>query len=66
MLEQGRDFHGIPIKIYNNTLNITLLDSLNKRVRFLNTVIDELNLQKIVAVHDRIETYSKINKEKFH
>ena len=38
----GAGFPGIPLKIYNNTLNITLLDSLNKRINFLNEVINEL------------------------
>jgi 16S rRNA (guanine527-N7)-methyltransferase len=51
----GAGFPGIPLKIYNNTLNITLLDSLNKRVIFLNNVIDELELNTITAIHGRAE-----------
>ena len=45
----GAGFPGIPLKIMFPSLNITLVDSLNKRVNFLNTVIDELKLDKITA-----------------
>lgn len=55
----GAGFPGIPIKIYRDDVEITLLDSLNKRVNFLNTVIKELNLEKIVAVHGRAEEIGK-------
>lgn len=53
----GAGFPGIPIKIVNNTLNITLLDSLNKRINFLNEIINKLNLKNIEAVHSRAEEY---------
>ena len=46
-------------------LNIVLVDSLNKRINFLNIVIKELGLEKIEAKHIRIEEYAKNNKEKF-
>ena len=55
----GAGFPGIPIKIVRNDLKITLLDSLNKRVNFLNEVIKELKLENINAVHARIEEYAK-------
>lgn len=51
----GAGFPGIPLKIYNPTLKITLLDSLNKRITFLNEVIQELELKDIEAIHGRIE-----------
>ena len=43
-LGTGAGFPGIPLKIYNNTLNITLMDSLNKRINFLNNIIEKLGL----------------------
>ena len=58
----GAGFPGIPIKIMRKYLEITLLDSLNKRINFLNEVIKELNLEKITAIHSRIEDYGR-NKE---
>ena len=51
----GAGFPGIPLKIVFPELKITLLDSLNKRVGFLNDVIDELNLNDIEAIHGRAE-----------
>ena len=64
-LGSGAGFPGIVIKIFYPNLNIVLVDSLNKRINFLNTVIKELNLDKISAIHTRIEDFSKENKEKF-
>ncbi len=58
----GAGFPGIPLKIAFPELNITLLDSLNKRVGFLNTVIEELGLTGITAVHGRAEDYAKKGK----
>lgn len=51
----GAGFPGIPLKIAFPEANITLLDSLNKRVLFLQEVIDSLGLKKITAIHDRAE-----------
>ena len=51
----GAGFPGIPLKIAFPNLNITLADSLNKRIDFLNIVIDELNLSDIKAIHARAE-----------
>lgn len=63
----GAGFPGIPIKIMNDTLKITLLDSLNKRVNFLNEVIKLLNLKQINAIHARAEDLGRIEeyREKF-
>lgn len=54
----GAGFPGIPIKIMFPNLNITLLDSLNKRVNFLNEIITKLKLENIVAIHGRAEDYA--------
>ena len=59
----GAGFPGIPIKIMNNSLKITLVDSLNKRVNFLNEVINKLELKEINAIHARAEELGK--KEEF-
>ncbi len=51
----GAGFPGIPIKIFYEDLEVTLLDSLNKRVTFLKDVIGKLELKKIDAIHSRAE-----------
>ena len=55
----GAGFPGIPLKIVFPDLKITLLDSLNKRVQFLNEVINVLDLKDIVAVHGRAENFAR-------
>lgn len=55
----GAGFPGIPLKIVFPHLKITLLDSLNKRVDFLNETIKLLNLDNSIAIHGRAEDYSK-------
>ena len=55
----GAGFPGIPLIIVFPELKITLLDSLNKRVGFLNDVIDELNLNDIEAIHGRAEDIAR-------
>lgn len=54
-LGSGAGFPGIPLKIMNPDLSITLVDSLNKRIHFMNDVIEELELDSINAVHARAE-----------
>ncbi len=51
----GAGFPGIPLKIIFPEIKITLLDSLNKRINFLNEVIEKLELQNIHCVHGRAE-----------
>lgn len=58
----GAGFPGIPLKIYRSDLNVTLVDSLNKRINFLNEVISELELKDINTVHSRIEDFGKDKK----
>ena len=55
----GAGFPGIPLKIAFPGLSVVLMDSLNKRVGFLNEVISELGLEKISAVHGRAEDLGK-------
>lgn len=58
----GAGFPGIPLKIAFPELQITLADSLNKRIMFLQEVIDQLELKNISAVHGRAEDLAN-NKE---
>ncbi|MCI1945853.1 16S rRNA (guanine(527)-N(7))-methyltransferase RsmG [Clostridium luticellarii] len=55
----GAGFPGIPIKIIDESKKITLLDSLNKRINFLNQVILDLKLEGISCIHGRAEDFSK-------
>lgn len=57
--EQEPVFPGIPLKIAFPNLKLTLLDSLNKRVKFLNEVIGTLGLEKIEALHGRAEDFGR-------
>ena len=53
----GAGFPGIPIKIMRKDMKIVLLDSLNKRVNFLNETIELLKIENISAVHARVEDF---------
>lgn len=55
----GAGFPGIPLKIAFPDLQVTLLDSLNKRIRFLDEVIFKLQLKNIDTIHGRAEDYAK-------
>ncbi len=55
----GAGFPGIPLKIAFPHLKITLLDSLNKRIKFLNDVINETGLDNISTIHGRAEDFAK-------
>lgn len=55
----GAGFPSIPIKIVFPNLKFTLVDSLNKRIKFLNEVIDQLQLSDCTAVHGRAEDLAK-------
>lgn len=61
----GAGFPGIVLKIIYPNLKITLIDSLNKRIIFLNEVIRVLELKDIVALHERGEDYAIKNREKY-
>lgn len=51
----GAGFPGIPIKIVCSASKVTLLDSLNKRINFLENVVNELNLDNVTCIHSRAE-----------
>ena len=59
----GAGFPSIPLKIAFPNIDVTIVDSLNKRIEFLNVVIKELGLTKIKAIHSRAEEFNK--KESF-
>lgn len=63
----GAGFPGLPLKIFCPTLKLTLLDSLNKRVKFLQLVVDELGLKDVTVIHARSEeaARNKLYREKF-
>ena len=63
----GAGFPGIPLAIMNESLKFTLVDSLNKRLIFLQEVINELNLKNVELVHARAEEFGQNKKyrEKF-
>ena len=58
----GAGFPGIPLSIMNQTLKITLMDSLNKRLIFLQEVVNQLNLKNIQIVHARAEEFGQNKK----
>lgn len=61
----GAGFPGMVLKIMYPELEVTLVDSLNKRIEFLKVVIKELGLNTIEAIHARAEEYAIKNREKF-
>lgn len=61
----GAGFPGIVLKILFPNLKVTLVDSLEKRIKFLNLVIKELDLKGIETVHYRAEEYAIICREKY-
>jgi 16S rRNA (guanine527-N7)-methyltransferase len=61
----GAGFPGMVLKIVFPNLKVTLVDSLNKRIKFLTEVANELNLKDIALVHARAEDFAKNNREKF-
>ena len=58
----GAGFPGLALKIAYPNLKVTLLDSLNKRINFLNAVIDKLALSDVEAIHGRAEDFAKPGK----
>ena len=58
----GAGFPSIPLKIVFPDLKVTIVDSLNKRITFLNTLVETLGLKDVQCFHDRAETFGQ-NKE---
>ena len=63
----GGGFPGIPLKIYNPQIQISLIDSVNKKIMVLNDIIEKLWLENIEALHTRAEDLAKLSnyREKF-
>ncbi|PRR81396.1 16S rRNA (guanine(527)-N(7))-methyltransferase RsmG [Clostridium vincentii] len=63
----GAGFPGLPIAIMNKNIQVTLLDSLNKKINFLDLVVKELDLKNVKTIHSRAEDGAKDKKfrEKF-
>ena len=58
----GAGFPGLALKIAFPELQVTLLDSLNKRVQFLNAVVQKLELSGVETIHGRAEDFAKPSK----
>lgn len=61
----GAGFPGVIVKIFYPHLNVTLIDSNNKKVTFLNNLIKKLNLDNIVAINTRSEEYAKAHLDEY-
>lgn len=64
-LGTGAGFPGIVIKIFFPNIKITLVDALNKRINFLNEVVQKLNLNNVTLIHSRAEDYGRNYRECF-
>ena len=64
-LGTGAGFPGIVLKIFFPQLKLTLVDALNKRIKFLEIVVSELSLDNVTLIHARAEEYGKENRECF-
>ena len=60
----GAGFPGIPLRI-EKEIDLTLIDSVNKKVKFMNEVIEKLNLESARAIHVRAEDFAKDQREKY-
>ncbi|MFC3801631.1 16S rRNA (guanine(527)-N(7))-methyltransferase RsmG [Cohnella sp. GCM10012308] len=60
----GAGFPSIPFKIAFPQLEVTIVDSLAKRIRFLQTVVDELQLDNVTLVHGRAEDIGRLNEHR--
>lgn len=61
----GAGFPSVPNAIVNKDLDVTIIDSLNKRIVFLNELVKKLNLNNVVAIHGRAEEYASEEREMF-
>jgi 16S rRNA (guanine527-N7)-methyltransferase len=61
----GAGFPSMPLKILFPHLKITIIDSLKKRINFLDILMNKLSFKEVTLVHDRIEIYAQSHKEKF-
>jgi len=61
----GAGFPGLPLKLFHEELDCTLIDSVGKKINVLNDIISKLKLENITAVHTRAEDFAKDNREKY-
>ena len=61
----GAGFPGLPLRILEPSIRLTLLDSLNKRIQFLETVCRDLGLPDVACVHSRAEEFAGAHRESF-
>lgn len=61
----GAGFPSIPLAILLPNVNFTLIDSINKRINFLNVVIEELGLKNVTAIHTRVEEFCIKNRNSY-
>lgn len=61
----GAGFPSIPLAIENKDISVTIIDALNKRIKFLNSLVSELGLSNVEAYHQRAEEYVKEKREYF-
>ena len=61
----GAGFPSIPLAILNPNIKFTLVDSVNKKINFINHIIELLSLNNVVAIHSRAEDFAKQNFEKY-
>ncbi|MGX7351980.1 methyltransferase GidB [Enterococcus canis] len=62
----GAGFPSIPLKIAFPELTVTIVDSLNKRIKFLTALVQELELEGVSLYHDRAETFAKKPEQREH
>ena len=61
----GAGFPSIPLSIISDNAKVTIIDALNKRIKFLNDLILELSLKNVIALHERAEDFAKTKREFF-
>ncbi|RIA75659.1 16S rRNA (guanine527-N7)-methyltransferase [Anaeroplasma bactoclasticum] len=61
----GAGFPSIPLAIVSSNAKVTIIDALNKRIKFLNDLVGELGLTNVLALHQRAEDFAKEKRESF-
>lgn len=61
----GAGFPSIPLAIVSDNVEVTIIDALNKRITFLNSLVKKLQLQNVIALHKRAEDFAKEKREEF-
>lgn len=61
----GAGFPSVPVAIYRNDVNVTIIDALNKRINFLNELVNKLEINNVKAIHSRAEDFAISNRETF-